>query len=265
MVNCIEMTIAFTIFLICIPIFIFVTIFYLVSKNQKERELIEQVTPLTRGEWAERRLVLSLLQEGVNPKAIFHDLYIQKSNGEYAQIDVVVATRVGIIVFEVKDYSGWIFGNEHQKYWTQLLAYGKEKHRFYNPIMQNSGHIQTIRQSLPHNPDIPIYSVIIFYGNSELKDVTCQADNTCVIYPEHISQVLSEIMMQPDANFGNKQEIMDLFTRAVQNGNDQMIVSSQINTAVYYGRNAPQSSYSTYFNPFYPLRRGRFSRRRRFW
>jgi len=156
------MTIAFTIFLICIPIFIFVTIFYLVSKNQKERELIEQVTPLTRGEWAERRLVLSLLQEGVNPKAIFHDLYIQKPNGEYTQIDVVVATRAGIIVFEVKDYSGWIFGNEHQKYWTQLLAYGKEKHHFYNPIMQNSGHIQTIRQSLPQNPDIPIYSIIVF-------------------------------------------------------------------------------------------------------
>ncbi|WP_416337130.1 hypothetical protein [Coprobacter fastidiosus] len=23
-------------------------------------------------------------------------------------------------MFDVKDYSGWISGNEHQKYWTQL-------------------------------------------------------------------------------------------------------------------------------------------------
>ena len=32
------------------------------------------------------------------------------------QVDVVVATKKGIIVFEIKDYSGWIFGNEQQRY-----------------------------------------------------------------------------------------------------------------------------------------------------
>lgn len=196
---------------------------YLVYIKRKERELIEQVTPITRGEWSERRVVLYLLKEGINPKAIFHDLYIQKPNGEYTQIDIAVATKAGLIVFEVKDYSGWIFGNEHQKYWTQLLAYGKEKYRFYNPIMQNARHIQSIRQCLPQNPGIPIYSVIVFFGNSEFKDVTCNADNTFLIYPRSIRQVVSAILMQPDANFGNKYEIMNLFTEAVQNGNDPMI------------------------------------------
>ncbi len=132
------------IFLICLV----AGIAYLIYVKRKERELIEQVTPITRGEWSERRVVLKLLKAGINPKAIFHDLYIQKPNGTYTQVDVAVATKVGLIVFEVKDYSGWIFGNEHQKYWTQLLAYGKEKHRFYNPVMQNAGHIQAIRQCL---------------------------------------------------------------------------------------------------------------------
>ena len=202
-------------------------IVYLVYLKRKERELIEQVTPITRGEWSERRVVLRLLKMGINPKAIFHDLYIQKPNGEYTQIDVAVATKAGIIVFEVKDYSGWIFGNEHQKYWTQLLAYGKEKHRFYNPVMQNSGHIQAIRQCLQQNPDTPIYSVIVFFGSSEFKDVTCNANNTFIIDPRSIQQVVSEILMQPNANFGNKYEIMNLFTKAVQNGNNPMIVSSQ--------------------------------------
>ena len=110
------------IFLICLV----AGIAYLIYVKRKERELIEQVTPITRGEWSERRVVLKLLKAGINPKAIFHDLYIQKPNGTYTQVDVAVATKVGLIVFEVKDYSGWIFGNEHQKYWTQLLAYGKE-------------------------------------------------------------------------------------------------------------------------------------------
>lgn len=237
-------------------------IVYLVYLKRKERELIEQVTPITRGEWSERRVVLRLLKMGINPKAIFHDLYIQKPNGEYTQVDVAVATKAGIIVFEVKDYSGWIFGNEHQKYWTQLLAYGKEKHRFYNPVMQNSGHIQAIRQCLQQNPDTPIYSVIVFFGSSEFKDVTCNANNTFIIYPRSIQQVVSEILMQPNANFGNKYEIMNLFTKAVQNGNNPMIVSSQINSAAYYGRNTPQSTYTISFDNLF--RFGGFSHRRRF-
>ena len=246
------------IFLICLV----AGIAYLIYVKRKERELIEQVTPITRGEWSERRVVLKLLKAGINPKAIFHDLYIKKPNGEYTQIDVAVATKAGIIVFEVKDYSGWIFGNEHQKYWTQLLDYGKEKHRFYNPVMQNSGHIQAIRQCLQQNPDTPIYSVIVFFGSSEFKDVTCNANNTFIIYPRSIQQVVSEILMQPNANFGNKYEIMNLFTKAVQNGNNPMIVSSQINSAAYYGRNTPQSTYTISFGNLF--RFGGFSHRRRF-
>lgn len=209
--------------------------------KRKERKLIEQVTPITRGEKSERKVILSLLKEGINPKAIFHDLYIQKPNREYTQIDVAVATKAGIIVLEVKDYSGWIFGNEHQKYWTQLLAFGKQKHRFYNPVMQNAGHIQAIRQCLPNNPDIPIFSVIVFFGNSEFKNVTCNADNTFIIYPHSIRQVVADILLQPDANYGNKYEIMELFTTAVQNGDNSMIVSSQISSAIYHNLNRPHS------------------------
>lgn len=252
------MSLATVIFLICLTI----GVAYIVYAKRKERELIEQVTSITRGEWSERKVVLKLLKAGVNPKAIFHDLYIQKSNGEYTQVDVAVTTKTGIIVFEVKDYSGWIFGNEHQKYWTQLLAYGKEKHRFYNPVMQNAGHIQAIRQCLPQNPDIPIYSVIVFFGDSEFKNVICHADNTFIIYPHSIQRIVSEILMQPNANFGNKYEIMNLFTKAVQNGNDPMIVASQINSATYYGRNTPQSTYTTYWGSF--SRFSSFLSRRRF-
>ena len=167
----------------------------------KERKLIEQVTPIGRGEWSERRVVLKLLKAGVNPKAIFH----------------------------------------------QILAYGREKHRFYNPVMQNAGHIQAIRQCLSQNPGIPIYSVIVFFGSSEFKNVTCHADDTFIIYPRSIRRVVRGIMMQPDAKFGNKHEIMNLFTGAVANGNDPVIVSSQISSAAYYGRNTPRS---TYVSPF---------------
>ena len=67
--------------------------------------------------------------------------------------------------------------------------------------------------------------------------------------------MVSEILEQPDAVFGNKYEIMDLFTKAVQNGDDPMIVASQINSAAYYGRNKPRSAYIVSFSPFFSLRR----------
>ncbi len=246
---------------IIVLIFLITGIVYFVNIRQKERKRLKQVTSISRGEWAEQRLVSELLEEGINPKAIFHSLYIQKQSGEYTKIDVAVATKAGIIVFEVKNYNGWIFGNEHQQYWTQLLAYGKEKNRFYNPVMQNSGHIQAIRHCLRQNPDIPIYSVIVFFGNCELKNVTCNAPDTHIIYSRSIGQVVAEILSQPDAVYGNKYEIMDVFAKAVQNGDDPMIVSSQINSAVYYDRNRPQKTKSTFSSSLFSL--GRFSRRRR--
>ena len=73
---------------------------------------------------SERRLVISMLRRGVHPKAIFHDLYLQKRNGEFSQIGIVVATPQGLLAIEVKDYSGWLFGNEKRRYWTQILNYG---------------------------------------------------------------------------------------------------------------------------------------------
>ena len=77
---------------------------------------------------------------------IFHDLYVEKHKGYFSQIDLVVVTEVGIIVFEVKDYSGWLFGSGNQSQWTQVLAYGKQKYRFYNPIMQNNKHVTELRK-----------------------------------------------------------------------------------------------------------------------
>lgn len=248
--------------MILTPMLFFVALIVVIAcfiyVKHKERQLIEQVTPITRGNWSERRLVLKLVKAGINPKAIFHDLYIRKPNGEYTQVDVAVATKAGLIVFEVKHYSGWIFGHGKQRYWTQILAYGKEKHRFYNPIMQNEGHIRAIRQCLPQNPGIPIYSVIVFFGRCEFKQISCYSDNTVVIYPHSIRQVVLDILAKSDAKFGNKHEVMNEFAKAVENGNNPMIVSSQINSAAYYGRNTPESTYHTSFGSLFRLFRGGF-------
>lgn len=223
-------------------------------RRYKDIKLIKTVTSTTRGEASERDTIIRLLKMGINPRAIFHDCYIRKSTGTYTQVDLVVATSQGLLVFEVKDYNGWIFGHFRQKYWTQVLAYGREKHRFYNPIMQNNIHIEAIRENLHCNPGIPIFSIIVFYGNCELKDVTVASDNEYLIYPYELKKTIKDILSRPLAKFGDKHEIMNLFNKAVKNGNDPYIIHSQLTTASIASKNKPQSTYY-YSNLFSLFRR----------
>lgn len=233
-------------------------------KRRRELNLIRLVTPTWRGEWAERKMIPMLIGMGFDPRAIFHDLYVRKPNGSYTQVDLAVATKVGIIVFEIKDYGGWIFGNERQTYWTQLLAYGKEKHRFYNPIMQNAGHIQALGQNLLKNPDVPFYSVVVFFGRCELKDITYAPGRSCVVSSYFVRRAVSDILLNPPALYGDKNEVMEVLAQAVRNGNDPAIVCSQRQTVRNASRNAPPSTYKRSYAPFF-----RFSffswRRRRRW
>lgn len=197
----------------------------------KDRARIRTVTELYRGTQSERQLVLKLLKYGISSKAIFHDLYFYKGNGEYSQVDLVVAAKVGIIVFEVKDYSGWIFGNGLQDQWTKVLAYGSEKYRFYNPVKQNAGHISCIKKQLSQFCNIPFYSVVVFYGDCRLKRVNDIPDNVYLVYPSQISNVLNHILSHnPPAPYTDKWEIVRLFENAANNGADDMLVRKHADT-----------------------------------
>ncbi len=130
---------------------------FIIFTKVRDKKLLEIVTTSNRGTKTERRLVLKFLKSGTPVVTIFHDLYVKKRDGNYLQIDLVVATKAGIIVFEVKDYKGWIFGAGYKPQWTQKLNNGKIKHRFYNPILQNKQHIDDLRKQIKQFKDIPFY------------------------------------------------------------------------------------------------------------
>ena len=177
------------------------------------------------GNLAEQALISDLKNYGIDPKAIFHNLYVRKSNGKYAQIDVVVLTNRGLIVFEVKNYSGWIYGSEQQKYWTQVLAYGKYKYKLYNPIMQNAEHIRALRQNLPQNPSIPIYSIVVFYGSAKLKNISCSSHDTYLIYSNSICDVLQSIKKKPLIKDFNKEEVCNVLNKVSKNSKNPFIIA----------------------------------------
>lgn len=180
------------------------------SKSIILNSTIVKNNPFYIGYLAEKELISSLKNYGIDSKDIFHNLYIKDSNGKYAQIDVAALTSKGLIVFEVKNYSGWIYGSEQQKYWTQVLAYGRYKYKLYNPIMQNAEHIRALRQNLPQNPSIPIYSIVVFYGSAELKNISCSSHDTYLIYSNSICDVLQSIKKKPLIKDFNKEEICNV-------------------------------------------------------
>ncbi len=208
-------------FFIIIFIIVFFIVFILVFRNIRNAKLLRTVTKPYRGTHSERDLVLKLLKYGVPSQMIFHDLYVKKLNGEFSQIDLVVPTNVGIFVFEVKDYSGWIFGKGYQSHWTQVLAYGKIKYRFYNPIMQNSNHIKYLKSQLNQFENIPFYSIVVFYGDCVLKNISFVPNGTFLVKSENVLQEMEYIVKNNNmAPYTNRREILKILKIAVENGED---------------------------------------------
>lgn len=202
---------------------------YLAAIFSLENHLIESVTTLKRGTDSERRIILDIIKSGISPKRIFHDLYIPKEGEKYSQTDLVVISPVGVIVLEIKDYSGWIFGNGFHEHWTQVLAYGNEKYRFYNPVKQNEGHISSIRTLLYKLDSIPFFSVVVFDGNCELKVIENIPRKNYVIYRHQLADTLNQIIRNnPTVTYPDVWEMIRSLQWAVNNGNNTEIVEAHI-------------------------------------
>ena len=200
---------------------------------QRYDERLDEITSEERGTWSERNLISSLLDYGISPKAIFHDLYVKNGKYGFSQIDVVIATKVGLIVFEVKDYSGWIFGRAKDTKWTQSFydKYHNEKHtyRFYNPVLQNESHIKVLQKQSKQFADLPFYSVIVFYGDSELRDISFIPDGTFVIKPHRLDDVLDIILDNGEAEYTDKREVIRILKSAVDNGDTPDTQTEHVN------------------------------------
>lgn len=201
-----------------IGIFLFIRI--------RDKKLLETVTESNRGIKTERDLVLKLLKFGMPAHVIFHDLYVEKRKGEFSQIDLVAVTDVGVIVFEVKDYSGWLFGSGSQPQWTQVLAYGRQKYRFYNPIMQNDKHVAELRKQLTQFGNLPLYSVVVFYGNCVLKEINFVPSGTFLVKSERVLEVVKLILRENEpVHYTNVIELFRVLKEAVTNGG---IIENQV-------------------------------------
>lgn len=94
-----------------------------------------------------------------------HNVTLPTPDGT-TQIDHIFVSRFGIFVVETKNMKGWIFGDEKQAQWSQVIF--KEKFKFQNPLRQNYKHVKAVEAALNVSPDF-IHSVVVFTGDSKFK------------------------------------------------------------------------------------------------
>lgn len=133
--------------------------------------------------------------ENQGAKFLFN-CYLPRDNGETTEIDVLMLHTSGIYVFESKNYSGWIFGDEKSKTWTQTLPRGRgrraQKEHFLNPIMQNKTHIKWLKNTLGDERLI-CHSVIVFSERCKLKNINISSEDIFVVNREHIEWAVKQL------------------------------------------------------------------------
>jgi Nuclease-related domain len=104
------------------------------------------------------------------------------------QIDHVVVSNYGIFVVETKSYTGWIFGNAYQPYWTQVIY--RHRERFFNPLRQNYTHIKAVEALIwPILPTVRAIGYVAFPDAGKL-----QISGTDAV--GHARDVLQRILLQ---------------------------------------------------------------------
>lgn len=120
------------------------------GKTEKAKKLARGYAT---GRAGERNVCKKLMELGVAKEQIFRNVYLPAYNGETTEIDILVVSKKGILVFENKACHGIIYGDGRNKSWLQYI--GNQKNTIANPLRQNRFHVKCLRKYLK-NPKIPV-------------------------------------------------------------------------------------------------------------
>ena len=166
--------------------------------------------PVLRGKFGEVFVKFALGRNKAGKQHIINNVTVvvdEKSR----QIDHILVNDHGIFCIETKNYSGRIYGDSDQLQWTQVLAYGKEKNKLYNPVKQNWTHVKRLSQLL--NAEYPIYSLVVFvqsntrYINANnvvglcgIQSFLRETGSPEALSPEQIDSLAQQIQTLKDSN-----------------------------------------------------------------
>lgn len=88
-------------------------------------------------------------------------------------------------MIETKNYSGWLFGDEKSRQWTQVIY--RVRSKFQNPIHQNFLHVKVVEQLLDFLPKEQIHSIVVFTGSARFKTAVPKG----VVYLHQLTEYLN--------------------------------------------------------------------------
>ena len=155
------------------------------------------------GHWGEYTIEFVLKHHNLKGHyVVLKNLYIPY-RGKTSEIDLVLIHERGIFVLESKNYSGSIFGNYNQLYWTQVLGNGTQ-YQFYNPIRQNQTHIAALSHYLKLDEDEMI-SYIVFSPHCTLEKIPHSNLNTVILQRQNLLYSLRNRLKHMPICFTRKQ------------------------------------------------------------
>ena len=104
------------------------------------------------------RIIFTTLRDKIHvpEQQILRNVYVPTVDGKTSEIDILVVSKKGLLVFECKNYAGNIYGDIKRRKWIQFL--GRQKNYFYNPFLQNKNHIKHLKKYLEQFGDLPSIS-----------------------------------------------------------------------------------------------------------
>ena len=164
----------------------------------------------TAGSAGERIFYSTLTKKfNIPENQILRNVYIPTKDGKTSEIDLLVISKKGIFVFEIKNYGGNIYGDANRSKWIQYI--GRQKNFFYNPLLQNKNHAKHLKQFLAQDgieiPIIPLISTItrgkwkvknlkpgdyILGYNCHLKDIYKNTPNSATM-AKHSKTILTKL------------------------------------------------------------------------
>lgn len=166
--------------------------------------------PRIKGFFGEKSVAFFLSSLDPAKYKVINNIMLQAGN-RTTQIDHVVISNYGIFVIETKNYQGWILGNEFDDYWTQVIF--KRKEKLHNPIKQNYGHIQALKDALSEYDDANYLSIVAFTTKADLK---VKAD-TEVVYTVNLTKTIGKYRNESVSDFVKEQIYEKLLSLNIDN------------------------------------------------
>lgn len=136
-----------------------------------------------KGNRGERKLCRSLRRLKIPGKVnVLRDRLFQAEWGT-SQIDALAITRYGIVVCEMKDYQGSIYGTVGESNWT--VKVGDNCNDLYSPIKQNNSHISALTHLLKEKFPQMRYLPIVVFGDNATLHVQNSRNKVCNLKDLH--------------------------------------------------------------------------------